>query len=896
MKNKKRITFFAFILFLLVAASVSLVCFLSGSDDDFLESRYHSVISGVNVKFEKGYKYPYKINVFSISGGNKINEFARIDNISFFEVLPGEPLRITVSSKEYETTTVPWVYPVEDTAVLPVKLKGITGVVRNTEGKTLSGSKIIIEEPDRLPQQYPVDENGRFFIPVKKTVKLTAYCEGYVKSPFVLVSSTEEDIEISLVRASTLKVFAYNHDGSVLKNVELRLVGEGMWPPGRYTIDSVDGLDLKNLGEGYYTLMGFNDELTAEMDGVYLESGKTTVVHMYLKKGVVLKFLVRDRKTGDPIPDATLSIAREQPSLHTHNLETDDDGYVTTPPITGGTARFSISAPGYVNLTGRRYWVSPNERFAIFEMDRGLTLKGTVVDDKGFAVENAIVEVHGTDDSGNMITPLGLGGGEWTPAGDLGVTERKTTIGLMSDGAVITDSSGNFTLTGVPSGVLGLKARHQDFSSGMKYLGYTRENRRNIRLVLKKGQLLTGYVVDKQGIPVKGVEIRLESWTDPDFSFTVYADSKGEFRVNGCPSNIFVTYRHRKYSSLTEVIRPSLEHKVVLQRAENSFEISLRDKHGFPLKKGVVHLESLIRPERYIFLTDSRGTAKVGNVGECPYIIHVIHRNFPDYSFRLEKCENKTIEVPYGGGIKLFVRDLKTRGTLSGRIDGVSKTGSEFHGKFVNGDFSTGKLKGEKWFFTIKSKTYRTVELEVDIPSGTSPGEVTHGEILVELDKSGIVSGNVVDQKGFPVKFAVVSAAGSRTYTDHSGNYTLRDLPDGNIAVHVWHSTSGYDSKQVNISSMQNNSGENFRLSAVNSFREKLKFRKEGGSLFLSDPLPSGAKGLISDMAQIISVNGLDSSVPIPLITAVTSNGHNRIYLRFKNESGIEKIIFLKLK
>ena len=115
-------------------------------------------------------------------------------------------------------------------------------------------------------------------------------------------------------------------------------------------------------------------------------------MHLYLEEGIVIKGLVRYGKDDRPIAGALFSIAREEPSLLTHTVFTGEDGNFVLGPLPEGNYRFSLAAAGYVPLAARRFWVGKTTGLALFELTRGITITGRVLDTAGRPVAGARVD------------------------------------------------------------------------------------------------------------------------------------------------------------------------------------------------------------------------------------------------------------------------------------------------------------------------------------------------------------------------------------------------------------------------------------------------------------------------------------------------------------------------
>ncbi|MBU1380780.1 carboxypeptidase-like regulatory domain-containing protein [Myxococcota bacterium] len=827
--------------------------------------------------------------------GNPVPLLSFKDNEFYYFLDINGKYRITVTSPLAESRTVIWSKPWENLDIELVVKPFAAGIVVDSEDMPVSGAKVMVKDKDSKEKYAQTGKNGEFFIGLDSDTlnRLSVFNEGYTEIKDFVLDKDSKALVLRITKTNSLGIRTLDAEGNPVPGCSIVFGGEGIWPPV-HLVSGPDGkVAVRGVSEGYYSVSAWNEKLTGDMDGFYVEKNTETEIHLHMDPGTKLKFLVRDRKSGVGIEGASVTVALEDPGIISHTMETDKNGFITTAPLKKGKIRFNITAPGYINLSGRRYWVSDTDKFAVFEMDRGLTLRGQVVDERDLPVENAIVEIHGTDSAGHMVTPVSLGSSELKPSKELGVTAKKTTIGLLTDGAVTTDSEGKFILTGIPSGILGLRVKHQDYSSGFMHLGYVEKTRDDILLKLKKGRDLTGYIVDKAGIPLGGTEIRVESDFAPDFSFTTYADNSGNFKISGCPEVVTLTYRLLGFSPVTETIKPAGDHKVILDRAETYFSIFVRDNRSIPLSGALVTIESTNRPEVFSTISGPSGKTDFKNTGKCPFRVTVNHQEYPEYSFMLEKCEDKNVELPAGGGFELFIRDKRTSNPLSGTLKMYHSSGSEEEFAFSKGKVRRSGVSEGAYTAVIASFGYADVIISLKIPKGNSPGEITLKERIIEMEMGGTVTGNVVDYYGYPVKYARVIAGNETTFTDAVGNFTVKSLESGTVTFHIWHQLKGYAKKDVTVESNSTTSGVNIRMGQIGEkHRKKLTFIKKNGRLY-ADPIPRDLAEVLTSNDEILSVNGLGATVPLELINRRIAMGGGVIYLTLKVKGrGIESVFY----
>lgn len=147
-------------------------------------------------------------------------------------------------------------------------------------------------------------------------------------------------------------------------------------------------------------------------------------------------------------------------------------------------------------------------------MKRGLTLKGMVEDQQGEPVENALVDTGGGDGT--------------TPHGE--VIENCTTPRTLADGSFRVGGLAGESMDIVVSAVgYAPQIVPVDMAEGMK----------PIEVRLKSGRAYAGQLVDVDGHPVEGVEIRVRKWEvnkrRKSITRIARTDAQGHFTIENLP-------------------------------------------------------------------------------------------------------------------------------------------------------------------------------------------------------------------------------------------------------------------------------------------------------------------------------------------------------------------------
>jgi hypothetical protein len=697
--------------------------------------------------------------------------------------------------------------------------------------------------------------------------------KGYMPPSPIVISPSLRKVKLIFQPVSTVTLEVLDENEKPIPYATVAIGGPGIWPPLLDRTGSNGRLNLHKLNSGIFSISAWSEDLVADLEGIEIEPGKKTVIHIHLKKGVFLRGLVRESTTDSPISGALFTIGLDQPSLIVKQIITDDKGKFRIGPFTPALYKFSLAAPGYVSFSGRRYWISKKGGLALFELSKGVTITGRVLDDLGNGIKDAQVEIWGITWSGGLISPLALNSPELKPSGELGILSKKTVLGLQANGAVLTDKKGDFKLKGIPPGWLALRIIHENYMPKYSPLGQIEKSPAYKEFILKLGGDIHGEVVDDLGTPLYGVEIRAESPIEPAFSYTLFTDKDGKYKISGAPSIITLTYRHPDYPVKTETIKLVKTHRTILPIGKRVITLNIRDAHGFNIKNSSVQLNSIYGQNYHHSKTDSKGTVRFEKLGTSEFYATISHENYPAFTTKKLKDGTNDIVIPYGGGISLFIRDEDTKKPLNPFIMMVHESGKVIIPKSQVGELKLINILSGKWNIYLNSNHYAHLKATLSVERGNKPDVLPAGEKTIEMTRAGVIKGLVRDQKGFPVRNSYVLWKSKVTKTDGRGKFRLRDIPPGNIQITAWHAKYGLGKENLVVEKdlettniiidLKNNTITKILQSGITIEKEN----STGAVLIKSIEKDSPAwKSNLVIGDEIISINGLFTGIPMPFL------------------------------
>ena len=474
---------------------------------------------------------------------------------------------------------------------------------------------------------------------------------------------------------------------------------------------------------------------------------------------------------------------------------------------TGAGGTFEIRAPsgdrGGIEATAAGHMVHvegwERERTAAltFLLETAAPISGQVVDGEGRPVAGARITTVVNTREGRSLR----------------LEERSSESG----------PDGRFRLRKLPAGRLhALEAVREGFAPARQLADSTAP----VRLVLRRGALATGRIVDEEGVPVAGARVSLATKGEEGAPaaykpFEATADPEGRFRISGLSAGWF-TFRADNPGFVAAVVEhvriPEQETEVDLGEirlpAGGAIEGIVTDAHGRPVAEAWVGLSPsdsedfrtamAVLSGRRPTETGPDGRFRIGDLPrEARYDLHVDHEG-------LRPAEVLGVEVPTAEPLRIRLSQPRT---LSGRvvdelgepvagasvepsvktvapdgsthIRGDGRTTTDPEGRFVLSRVSPGTVD-----LLASAPGYRSRSLPVQVPE---EGEIEPAEIVLGPGTS--LEGRVLDNQGLPVHQAQIRiqtrrgdevSFGSGALSDEEGRYEIVDLEPGPVEVQAY--------------------------------------------------------------------------------------------------------------
>jgi hypothetical protein len=714
----------------------------------------------------------------------------------------------------------------------------VTVTVHAAPKEPLNRATVLVYGSDALPVGALSSADGSTRLgrlsPPPWTVKVSA--RGFES---VTRAGITDDLEVVLRRLGVLGVAVHGPDGKPVSGADVILGGTSLWPARQVQTGHDGSVEIGGLLDGVYDLRASSGTRVSDpAEGIELARGGRRDVTLVLRPGRMVTAWVTDGEADGAAPVAGADVVLVEGGLSPFPLRgrTEEQGRVTLGPIGAGAASLAARADGFV---ARAAVAVPAEltgpvRLALL---RGATVSGEVVDERGFAVDSASVEIVGTDFEGLPIaeTPLALAFQrahfEWAlggplpliPVGELGVlpgpippvpqgerlvamVDPSSSVDSWSQpqanaGGWVTDLRGRFSANPVTPGRVQAIVRHPAYLQAVS--GWVRVmpgETASVRVVMRRGAALEGRLVDDRGWPVAGAPVTLSAMDAAFRSFTITSDD-GAFAFASVPARVVLDVS-RPHESDSVVLRRELEVpeagltnlKLTLPEPRQAVRVTVLDERDQPVDAAQVLVTStdagtplrrtlFTAPDGGVSVEDARGLG-LRIVAEAPGWIQAVAvvQNAP---------QELKLKLQRGTSVSGRVTAVRGRQPVSGaRVTvvsgGVRSTGTtNALGEYRIADVAPGPAT-----LIVNHADYAPVRVEVSLARTARldrPFELPD----VDLKEAAIISGVVVDAHGSPVAGARVAEGivpaylpagplpSGMTAVDSQGRFRLSGLEPG---------------------------------------------------------------------------------------------------------------------
>ena len=460
----------------------------------------------------------------------------------------------------------------------------------------------------------------------------------------------------------------------------------------------------------------------------------------------------------------------------------DAEGSVLFPALDDGTYEVSLECDGIETYPKAPLVVDRNLDGVTWSVPRGLAIRGVVVDGDGRPLAEVTVRASGSDPSADTAT----------------------------NGYAVSASDGSFTIAGLGATTYQLSADSVDHASAPSPMSLSITAGRDtdgVRLVMPRGGIIEGVVVDTAGYPVASARVQ----SGGGASRFATTDGEGRFRLTGLTAgNVWINVTSelgRQLPSsvpakdLEVVDGKTLATRLVVKRAEGILRGRVVDGQGKPVAGAFVDADHSEFAQRLTSLssetsvvTDTNGMFVIRGLEEGPHSVRA----------RTGAKEATLVGVALGSDVTL---KLESGAIVEGTavfVDGHAP--ARFTVALTSGYASLREeFVGTSGRFTFRSVPPGAATFVVTTPQGQGQGVAkleANGTVSVTITLSAfrVVTGRVVDENGRPVPHADVAAEASDRYatSDDRGEFVLENVFGEKLELEVY--TNGEVSMHVHLS------------------------------------------------------------------------------------------------
>ena len=533
---------------------------------------------------------------------------------------------------------------------------------------------------------------------------------------------------------------------------------------GSATTDGSGDYTIYGLPSGSYVVTAAATDYQTGTTGAIVVTGQTTTANFSLNSSPgTISGTVTSEESSSPILGALIQVSSGDTVIY--SAVTDSSGDYTITGVSPGS--YTITSTAATHDTGiEGVVVLPSTVTTVdFSLDSSPgTISGTVTRAAtGSPISGALVEVN---------------------------------LGSIVISSAVTDSAGNYSITGVPPGsyiVNAYATNYQTATSGAIVLA-NETTTVNFSLQSKPGTISGNVISTASGLPISGALVQLSN-DDAVIDSTV-TDSSGNYSITGvAPGSYSVTATATTYDT-------GITGAIVSSNQTTTVNFSLNASPG-TISGTVISAESLsaisgalveVRLENTVVfstLTSNSGDYSISGINPGSYIVHAYATNYQTGTTGAIIVSNETTTVDFSLA--------SSPGTISGTVTSAA-TGSPISGALVEVSFGSIVIdsavtdnSGSYSISGVPAGSYIADAYATNYQTGSTgaivlPNETTTVNFSLQ-SKPGTISGNVISTaSGLPISGALVQVSNEdavidSVLTDSSGNYTITGVAPGSYSA-----------------------------------------------------------------------------------------------------------------
>ena len=341
-----------------------------------------------------------------------------------------------------------------------------------------------------------------------------------------------------------------------------------------------------------------------------------------------------------------------------------------------------------------------------------------------------------------------------------------------------TSSSGELELVDLSPGKTIVQVSHPDYLSTICNIELTPGVRSKLRCALKRGEALSGRVVDEEGRPIAGARVTWQEGQNRQMGTVTDGGGRFSLRASTVPLTLLASatgWASRSVSGQGNEI------SIALQPARDRISGLVEDERG----RVIAGAEIRVGERRVV--SDARGQFSLDGIGRPPQPIEIRHPEFAPLRVVFAGGEAGAMQryvLPFGGGIEGRVVTAGPE-ALAGKVSIEVRGGgvAEMVKLLDDGSFRRAGLPAGRATVRIIAEGFVAAARTIEILPGDSFGEITVRDVDFRLEAAMRLIGRVRRSDGLPANGARVVAGGQTTTPNADGEFIFPGLLPGGVVV-----------------------------------------------------------------------------------------------------------------
>ncbi|MCU0661675.1 MAG: carboxypeptidase regulatory-like domain-containing protein [Myxococcota bacterium] len=441
----------------------------------------------------------------------------------------------------------------------------LAGQVTDEAGSPVAGATValrVLDEPwpsSAAPRTDVTTKTGQFTIrdlPENLPYQLWAFAAGRA-SEAAQEASCGQNSNIVLQKGGSLTVTVTAPSDAPQARAVLWLAGTDLWPAREAVVPVGVPVSIDGLAEGDYIVWAATSSFASASESlIRVVAEKVATVNLTLLKTPSTTLRVLDAETGNPLAGTAAILSSTSTDFIKRVALTDTKGEANLGVLPSDSLIATAFAPAYNPAEPRPVTAG---QIVELRLERGASVSGVVVDQGGEPLPGAVVSAEATLGDGSML--LAQGGGtsfqeRIARAMEQGMPRMTWKSGALiagpphlpvprladeassESGGFLADDQGRFSLSGLPSGKLLLRARHsQKVMATPVFVSLgPGQSRDDLVLRMRPGCTAQVRVVDERGFPLSNAELSAYDETDTLLDRVTVAKD-GYAQLSGLPTS-----------------------------------------------------------------------------------------------------------------------------------------------------------------------------------------------------------------------------------------------------------------------------------------------------------------------------------------------------------------------